>query len=110
MPEQNITSIPTCGKCASWAENSCHCEYSPHSNTFRQSDAPACAEYVSAQKLADSQQGFFFQARHWVENHAKSTIAFVVAIIVFIGAWLITGDIWAAIIIFEILLEILGEF
>ena len=107
--QQNNHSIPTCGKCASWADGACHCAYSPHSNAFRESDAPACAEYISAQKLADA-HGVGWHVKDWVTHHVKSAVAIAVVVIIFLGAWIITGDIFAAIILLEILLSILGEF
>ena len=102
------TSVPICSKCASWVEGICNCEYSPFAQGFREADAPACAEYMSAQKLAEQNHGNYMW--EWITHHVKAAVAIAVIVIVVVGAWLVTGDIWAAIILLEILLEIFGEF
>lgn len=98
------SSIPTCGQCASWQDGQCHCEDAITAFTLREADAPACANYISFHKMSLHNNS----AWHWITHHVKSSLAIAVIILVFLGIWLVTGDIWAAIIIVEILFEILG--
>ena len=46
----------------------------------------------------------------WIESHVKTVVAIVIVIVVFVGAWVLTGDVFAAWFLVEILLEILEAF
>jgi len=46
----------------------------------------------------------------WIQGHVKTVVTIVIIIVIFVGAWLLTGDIFAAWFLVEILLEILEAF
>ena len=90
----------TCGMCAGWYGGKCHNEESPHAQTKRKGGTPACDFYA----LEYHGTGWFI--KDWIMHH-KAVIALIIAGTAFLGIWFFTGDIWAAMILFEILLDIL---
>ena len=96
-----------CGMCANWYGGVCHHEQSLHFDTKRKGGAEACEFF------AEEYHGTGWYIKDWIIHHKGAfagAAAVFVLICVFLGVWFFTGDIWAAIIMFEILMEILGSF
>ena len=108
LNESTQSSVPTCGLCASWEDDHCHCPDSPHAYADRKSDYPACVNYMAAHKMDLHTHGFGWHVKDWIVHHVKISLGIVIIVAVFLGAWFITGDIWAAIILLEIILDIMG--
>ena len=96
----------TCGMCANWYGGVCHHEHSLHFDAKRKGGAAACEFF------AEEYHGTGWYIKDWIIHH-KGAFAGALGVFVIIcivaGIWLVTGDIWAAIIVFEILMEILAS-
>ena len=81
-----------CGTCTLWEDELCNYPESGAYMTVRMSNDMACANY---------------SPRHRYGWGIAGIIAAVVAAMVFLGVWIFTGDIWAAILLFEVAFEII---
>ena len=92
----------TCGMCAYWYGGKCHNEESLHNMAKRKGGAPACDLYT------EQFHSTAWLIKDWIMHH-KVIIGGGVAVLVFLGIWLVTGDILAAWILMEFIFELLME-
>ena len=83
-----------CGTCKFWDDTICNCQDSEAFSTIRNENDWACANYTQ---------------RHMNRWGCAGIIALIVAVVAFLGIWIFSGDIWAAIILFEVIFEIILE-
>ena len=86
----------TCGTCKYWHDGVCDCPESQAYADVRMADAQACDGYVCRRS--------YMQRMGCI-----GVVALIAAVAVFLGAWVFTGNIWAAILLFEIIFDILME-
>ena len=84
----------TCETCQFWDEDLCNCPNSEMYLAMRSDYDRACANYAQ---------------KHMNRWGCAAIIALVVAVVAFLGVWIFTGNIWAAILLFEVIFEILIE-
>ena len=84
----------SCGTCKFCEDGICNCLESVNYLSARDSNSLACENY---------------KHRHMNRWGCAAIIAIIVAILGFFGVWIFTGNIWAAIYIFEVLFDIILE-
>ena len=45
----------------------------------------------------------------WIKRHVKTILFITIPVLLFLGIWFVTGDIWATLILLEILMELLAS-
>gem|GEM_PF-2115789 len=99
-PHDPNTPDFVCGMCANWYGGHCHSPDSPFSEEKRKGGAAACEYY------AEEYHSRGWYIKDWVMHH-KAVFGLVLAALFFGAVWLFTGDIFAALMFFEFLIEIL---
>ena len=91
----NDGTVTSCGTCKFWKDGLCDCSDSEFCMAGRVDSDFACPEYA--------------YRRHMNRWGCGAVVALIVAVMVFLGAWFFTGNIWAAIYLFEVIFDILME-
>jgi len=102
------TNQETCGGCAFWEDGLCQCCQSENFMTHRFESSWPCAGFSPA----GSFMGHHFN-QHMPVRFSKggciAVVAVIIAILAFIGIWMFTGSLWAAIYFFEFIFEFIME-
>ena len=82
----------TCATCKFWHEDMCNCPESEAYLSLRNDYDLACTNYAP---------------KHMNRWGCAAIIALAAAVIAFLGVWIFTGNIWAAILLFEVIFDII---